>query len=389
MPSSNSIHICYCNTNRQNFSYKRFIRETKTRMIQCKKIQSRRLLDELQTFSPYTIKDVTLKNRIVMSPMCMYSSKNEDGQITNFHLIHYGTRAAGQVGLVMIEATAVLPEGRISNKDLGIWDDSLIEGLHKATTFIHDNGARAAIQLAHAGRKAELETDALAPSAIPFNETMKMPIEMSKHQIKDTVLAFQQAAVRSKQAGFDVIEIHGAHGYLINEFLSPLTNKRTDEYGGSPENRYRFLREIIESINEVWNGPLFVRISANDYHPDGLTVQDYVQYTKWMKEQGVDLIDCSSGAVVPARIDVYPGYQVQYAKHIKEHANIATGAVGLITTGAQAEQILNNNEADLIFIGRELLRNPYFPRIAANELGFELEEPYQYERAPGKISTNK
>lgn len=218
---------------------------------------------------------------------------------------------------------------------------------------------------------------------------MKMPIEMSKHQIKDTVLAFQQAAVRSKQAGFDVIEIHGAHGYLINEFLSPLSNKRTDEYGGSPENRYRFLREIIDSINEVWNGPLFVRISANDYHPGGLTVQDYVQYTKWMKEQGIDLIDCSSGAVVPARIDVYPGYQVQYAKHIKEHANIATGAVGLITTGAQAEQILNNNEADLIFIGRELLRNPYFPRIAANELGFELEEPYQYERAPGKISTNK
>ncbi|HDR6926262.1 TPA: NADPH dehydrogenase, partial [Bacillus thuringiensis] len=213
-----------------------------------------------ELFSPYTIKDVTLKNRIVMSPMCMYSSENGDGQVTNFHLIHYGTRAAGQVGLVMIEATAVLPEGRISNKDLGIWDNSLIEGLHKTTTFIHDNGAKAAIQLAHAGRKAELETDALAPSAIPFNETMKMPIEMSKHQIKDTVLAFQQAAVRSKQAGFDVIEIHGAHGYLINEFLSPLSNKRTDEYGGSPENRYRFLREIIDSVNEVWDGPLFVRI---------------------------------------------------------------------------------------------------------------------------------
>lgn len=342
-----------------------------------------------ELFSPYTIKDVTLKNRIVMSPMCMYSSENEDGQVTNFHHVHYGTRAAGQVGLVMIEATAVLPEGRISNKDLGIWDDSLIEGLHKTTTFIHDNGAKAAIQLAHAGRKAELDTDALAPSAIPFNETMKIPVEMSIQQIKKTILAFQEAAIRSKQAGFDVIEIHGAHGYLINEFLSPLSNKRTDEYGGSPENRYRFLREIIDLINEVWNGPLFVRISANDYHPDGLTVQDYVPYTNWMKEQGVDLIDCSSGAVVPAHIDVYPGYQVQYAKHIKEHANIATGAVGLITTGVQAEQILNNNEADLIFIGRELLRNPYFPRIAANELSFELEEPYQYKRAPGKINTNK
>ena len=208
---------------------------------------------ELQLFSPYTIKDVTLKNRIVMSPMCMYSSGNEDGRVTNFHLIHYGTRAAGQVGLVMIEATAVLPEGRISNKDLGIWGDNLIEGLHKTTAFIHDNGAKAAIQLAHAGRKAELETDALAPSAIPFNDGMKIPVEMSKQQIKDTVLAFQKAALRSKQAGFDVIELHGAHGYLINEFLSPLSNKRTDEYGGSPENRYRFLREIIDSVNEVWN----------------------------------------------------------------------------------------------------------------------------------------
>lgn len=204
-------------------------------------------------FSPYTIKNVTLKNRIVMSPMCMYSSGSEDGSVTNFHLIHYGTRAAGQVGLVMVEATAVLAEGRISNKDLGIWDDNLIEGLHKTTTFIHDNGAKAAIQLAHAGRKAELDTNAFAPSAIPFNDTMKIPVEMNIQQIKETILAFQKAALRSKQAGFDVIELHGAHGYLINEFLSPLTNKRTDEYGGSPENRYRFLREIIDSVNEVWD----------------------------------------------------------------------------------------------------------------------------------------
>ncbi|KEK24960.1 NADPH dehydrogenase NamA [Bacillus gaemokensis] len=339
-----------------------------------------------QLFSPYTIKGITLKNRIVMSPMCMYSVEKEDGKVTNFHHIHYGTRAAGQVGLIMLEATAVAPEGRISNKDLGIWSNEHIEGLQKTVSFIHENGAKAAIQLAHAGRKAELHTDALAPSSIPFHDGMKTPLEMSKLQIQETIAAFQDGAFRSKQAGFDIIELHGAHGYLINEFLSPLSNKRTDEYGGSPENRYRFLREIIDAVNEVWNGPLFVRISANDYHPEGLTVHDYVQFAQWMKEQGVDVIDCSSGAVVPAHIDVYPGYQVEYAKHIKEHVHIATGAVGLITSGLHAEQILKNNEADLIFIGRELLRNPYFPRTAANELGFELQEPYQYSRAPGKIA---
>lgn len=218
---------------------------------------------------------------------------------------------------------------------------------------------------------------------------MKIPVEMSKQQIKETVLAFQKAALRSKQAGFDIIELHGAHGYLINEFFSPLSNKRTDEYGGTPENHYRFLREIIDAVKEVWDGTLFVRISANDYHPAGLTVHNYVPFTKWVKEQGVDLIDCSSGAIVPAHIDVYPGYQVEYAKYIREHTNIATGAVGLITTGPQSEQILKNNEADLIFIGRELLRNPYFPRTAANELGFELQEPHQYSRAPSKINVNK
>ncbi|MEH0006558.1 NADPH dehydrogenase NamA [Bacillus cytotoxicus] len=339
-----------------------------------------------QLFSPFTIQNVTLKNRIVMSPMCMYSSENEDGKVTNFHLIHYGTRAMGQVGLVMLEATAVAAEGRISNKDLGIWNDEHIEGLQKTVSFIKEHDSKAAIQLAHAGRKAELHTDPVAPSAIPFNDKMKVPVAMSKEQIQDTITAFQKAAIRSKQSGFDVIELHGAHGYLINEFLSPLSNKRTDEYGGTAENRYRFLREIIHAVKEVWEGPLFVRISADDYHPEGLTVNDYVQFAKWMKEQGVDLIDCSSGAVVPAHIDVYPGYQVKYAKHLKEHAQIATGAVGLITSGVQAEQILVNSEADLIFVGRELLRNPYFPRTAANELGFELKDPHQYSRAPGKIA---
>ncbi|WP_026592247.1 NADPH dehydrogenase NamA [Bacillus sp. UNC437CL72CviS29] len=340
-------------------------------------------------FSPYTMKDITLKNRIVMSPMCMYSSEHEDGKVTNFHPIHYASRAAGQVGLVMLEATAVVPEGRISNKDLGIWNNDHIPGLQQTVSLIHENGAKAAIQLAHAGRKAELHTDAVAPSAVAFNDAMKIPLEMNKQLIQETISAFQDAAYRSKQVGFDIIELHAAHGYLINEFLSPLSNKRTDEYGGSPENRYRFLREIINAVNAVWNGPLFVRISANDYHPEGLTEHDYVQFAKWMKEQGVDVIDCSSGAVVPSQIDVYPGYQVKYANHIKKQARIATGAVGLITSGIQAEEILANNEADLIFIGRELLRNPYFPRTAANELGFELQEPHQYQRARGKTTPTR
>lgn len=333
-------------------------------------------------FSPYSIKEVTLKNRIVMSPMCMYSSNKQDGTVTSFHQVHYASRAAGQVGLIVTEATAVSEEGRISNADLGIWSDDHIDGLHKLTSLIHEYGTKVAIQLAHAGRKAILDTPSIAPSAIPFNNQMKTPIEMTIPSIENMVQAFREGAIRSKKAGFDIIEIHAAHGYLINEFLSPLSNKRTDAYGGSAENRYRFLSEIINAVKEVWEGPLFVRISANDYHPDGLHIEDYVIYAQMMKEQGVDVIDCSSGAVVPAHIDVFPGYQVPYAEEIKRGAAIATGAVGLITSGTQAEKILAAQHADLIFIGRELLRNPYFARTAANELGFELSEPKQYERAP-------
>ncbi|MBS4222346.1 NADPH dehydrogenase NamA [Lederbergia citrea] len=334
----------------------------------------------VKLFEPYTIKDVTFKNRIVMSPMCMYSCKNEDGMVNDWHYTHYTSRAVGQVGLIIVEATAVTPQGRISPQDLGIWSDDHIEGLSKLTEMIKAHGAAAGIQIAHAGRKAELEGDILAPSAIPFNEKMKTPKEMSNEEVKATIKAFGQAAERSKKAGFDVIEIHGAHGYLINEFLSPLTNKRTDEYGGSQENRYRFLKEIIEEVKSVWEGPLFVRISANDYNDKGLNVEDYVIMAEWMKEQGIDLIDVSSGAVVPARIPVYPGYQVPLADRIKQEANIPTGAVGMITTGIQAEEILQNERADLIFLARELLRDPYWPRTAANELGVELEAPEQYKR---------
>ncbi|WBL13623.1 NADPH dehydrogenase NamA [Sutcliffiella sp. NC1] len=331
-------------------------------------------------FSPYTVKNVTLKNRIVMSPMCMYSSHNEDGKVQNFHKTHYISRAVGQVGLIMLEATAVQPQGRITAQDLGIWDDAHIEGLKELVWELKSYGSKTSIQLAHAGRKATVDGEIYAPSAISFNEKMKTPKEMSKEDIHDTVQAFIDGARRVKEAGFDIIELHGAHGYLINEFLSPLTNKRNDEYGGTKENQYRFLKEIIDGVKQVWDGPLFVRVSAHDYHEDGLTTEDYVTYAQWMKDQGVDLIDVSSGAVVPASIDVYPGYQVGYAETIRHGANIDTGAVGLITSGLQAEEILRNNRSDLIFVARELLRDPYWPRTAAIELGVEIDPPKQYDR---------
>jgi NADPH2 dehydrogenase len=331
-------------------------------------------------FSPYTIKGVTLKNRIVMSPMCMYSCHNEDGKVENWHKIHYAARAVGQVGLIVVEATAVTAQGRISSRDLGIWSDEHLIGLKELVSLMKEHGAKTAIQLAHAGRKAMIDGEIIAPSPLAFDENMRVPKEMTKADIERTIQAFQNGARRAKEAGFDIIEIHAAHGYLINEFLSPLTNKRQDEYGGSAANRYRFLGEVINAVREVWDGPLFVRISASDYHPEGLSVEDYVEYAKLMKKQGVDLVDVSSGAVVPAKIDAYPGYQVRFAEQIRQGAEVATGAVGLITSGLQAEEILRNERADLVFIGRELLRNPYWPRTAAKELGVELEAPVQYKR---------
>jgi NADPH2 dehydrogenase len=332
-------------------------------------------------FEPYKIKEITLKNRIVMAPMCMYSSHNEDGKVENWHRTHYTSRAVGGVGLIIQEATAVTPQGRISPQDLGIWSDDHIDGLSELVSLMKEQGAHVGIQLAHAGRKAGLEGDIIAPSAIPFNEKMKTPQEMSQKDIEETIEAFRRGAERAKKAGYDLIEIHAAHGYLINEFLSPLSNKRGDEYGGSAENRYRFLREVLDAVNTVWNGPLFVRVSAKDYAEGGLDAEDYAVFASWMKEQGVDLIDVSSGAVVPAKIDVYPGYQVKLGETIKNKADIPTGAVGLITTGIQAEEILQNQRADLILLARELLRNPYWPRTAAQELGVEIESPKQYDRA--------
>ncbi|MFE8695540.1 NADPH dehydrogenase NamA [Cytobacillus sp. FJAT-53684] len=335
---------------------------------------------EAKLFTPFTIKNTTIKNRIVMAPMCMYSCQNEDGIVENWHKTHYTSRAVGQVGLIILEATAVTPQGRISPNDLGIWSDDHIAGLKELTDLMKEHGATTGIQLAHAGRKAVLEGEILAPSALAFNEKMKQPKEMTGEEIQETIEAFKQGAVRAKKAGFDIIEIHGAHGYLINEFLSPLSNHRTDEYGGSAENRYRFLREVIEAVKTVWDGPLFVRVSAHDYHEEGLTAEDYVQFGKWMKEQGIDLIDVSSGAVVPARIHTFPGYQVKFSEKIKEEVGIPTGAVGLITAPLHAEEILQNERADFIFLARELLRDPYWPRTAAKELGVNIESPKQYER---------
>jgi len=334
----------------------------------------------VKLFTPFKVKNITIKNRIVMSPMCMYSCSNEDGMVGDWHYTHYTSRAVGQVGLIIVEATAVTPQGRISPRDLGIWSDDHIDGLSKLTQMIEEHGAVSGIQIAHAGRKAVLDGEIIAPSAIPFNESMKTPKEMSIDEIKETVRAFGKAAERAKKAGFKIIEIHGAHGYLINEFLSPLTNKRSDEYGGTLEKRYRFMKEIIEEVKLVWDGPLFVRVSANDYSDGGLNPTDYVTMAHWMKEQGVDLIDVSSGAVVPANIPTFPGYQVPFANQIRNEANIPTGAVGLITNGTQAEEILQNGRADLVFIARALLRDPYWPRTAARELKYDLEAPEQYRR---------
>lgn len=316
-----------------------------------------------------------------MSPMCMYSVTNQDGILTPFHFTHYISRAAGQVGLIMVEAAAVQPEGRISPYDLGIWNDAQIEGFKQLNEQIHSYGAKTAIQLAHAGRKAVLEAEIYAPSKLPFDKNSKIPKSMKSEDIQATIEAFAQAARRAKEANFDIIEIHAAHGYLINEFLSPLTNKRLDAYGDTRENRYRFLSEIITAVQAEWTGPIFVRISADEYNAKGNTLADFYYFATQMKLQGVDLIDCSSGAVVPAEIKTYPGYQVKRCELIKHKANIATGAVGLITTGIQAEEILQNDRADLIFIGRSLLRNPYWPLVAADDLNFELQVQKQYERA--------
>lgn len=331
-------------------------------------------------FEPFTIRQTTFKNRIVMAPMCMYASEEENGFVEAWHKLHYPTRAVGQVGLIILEATAVHPQGRISAKDLGIWDDAHIGGLREVVESIQHHGSKAGIQLAHAGRKATVEGIIYGPSDIPFSDDSRTPKELTIDEIEQIIIDFKEAARRAKEANFDVIELHAAHGYLLNAFLSPLSNKRTDNYGGSAENRYRILKEIIDAVRMEWTGPLFVRISANDYVEGGMTPEQYVEMVEWMRIQSVDLVDVSSGGVVLANIDAYPGYQVPFAETIKRETNAKTGTVGLITVAKHAEEILRNGRADFIFLGRELLRNPYWAYDAAKELRVEIEAPSSYKR---------
>jgi 2,4-dienoyl-CoA reductase-like NADH-dependent reductase (Old Yellow Enzyme family) len=351
----------------------------------------------VKLFEQLEIKGVRLKNRIVVSPMCEYSS--EDGFSNDWHLVHLGSRAVGGAGLIISEATAVSPEGRITPDDLGLWKDEHIEGLKRITNFIHEHDSIAGIQLAHAGRKASHSSPwkggrmltseqgawtTVAPSAIPFRDTDPAPVALDKQGIEKVKSNFRAAAKRAVEAGFQVAEIHAAHGYLLHEFYSPLSNRRTDEYGGSFENRIRLLLEVTESVKEVWpkDFPLFVRISATDWTEGGWTGEDSVQLAKILKSMGVDLIDCSSGGNVPhAKIEVGPGYQVPYAASIKKETGILTGAVGMITSAEQAEEIVASGKADLVIIAREFLRDPYFPLHAAKTLGVDVKWPEQYQRA--------
>jgi len=348
-------------------------------------------------FEPLSIKSITILNRTVMSPMVQYSAIN--GFANNWHLVHYGSRAVGGAGLIIQEATAVSPEGRITPGDLGIYLDEHITRLSEITAFIHQQGAVAGIQLAHGGRKAgcaiaweggkQLDPEQggwkpVAPSAIPFQPGDSEPREMNMADIGKVISDFRSAASRALKAGYQVLEIHAAHGYLIHEFLSPISNHRTDHYGGSFENRIRLLREVVKAVKEKWPQqlPLFVRISATDWVEGGWDIEEAVELAVILNNEGVDLIDCSSGGMVPdAVIPFGPGYQVAFAERIRRQAGIMTGAVGLITSAEQAEKILQSDQADLVFFARELLRNPYFSLNAAASVGTDMDWPKQYLRA--------
>jgi 2,4-dienoyl-CoA reductase-like NADH-dependent reductase (Old Yellow Enzyme family) len=350
-------------------------------------------------FETLKLRDITFRNRLWISPMCQYSS--DDGMPTDWHLVHLGSRAVGGAGLVMVEATAVSPEGRISPADSGIWSDAHATAFERITKFIKANGAVLGIQLAHAGRKASTpvpwnadgrnmvaESDGgwqvVAPSAIKFDEGYPQPREMNADDIEKAIGDFAAAARRSVDAGFEVIEVHAAHGYLLHEFLSPLSNTRTDEYGGSLENRMRFPLAVAKAVRDAVPEtlPVFVRISATDWTEGGWDVGQSVEFAKKLKEIGIDLIDVSSGGNVPAaKIEIGPGYQVPFAEAIRKEADIAVGAVGLITEPAQAEEILSGGKADAVLIARQSLRDPYFPFRAAQELGGNVDVPVQYGRA--------
>ncbi len=349
-----------------------------------------------QLFQPYSLKSITLRNRIVLSPMCQYSS--EDGFANDWHLVELGSRASGGAGLIFTEAAAVSPEGRISPNDLGIWKDEHIAPLKRINEFIESQGSLAGIQLAHAGRKGSTAVHwkgkggltpeqggwtVVGPTTEPFKQGDPVPEALDAAGIEKVKADFAQAARRSKEAGFKVVEIHAAHGYLLHQFYSPLSNTRTDEWGGDFDGRIRLLLEVVAAVQTEWPAelPLFVRISATDWMPDGWSPEDSVRLAGLLKAAGVDLIDCSSGGNTPkADIPVGPSYQVPLSAQIRRGAEIATGAVGLITEAAQAEAILTAGKADLIFMGRILLREPYWPLHAAHALKEEIHWPVQYER---------
>ncbi len=348
-------------------------------------------------FTPLALRSLTLRNRIGVSPMCQYAC--EDGFATDWHLVHLGSRAVGGAGLVVAEASAVVAEGRISNRDLGIWKDDHIPMLARIAGFLHSQGARAGIQLAHAGRKGSVTAPftgerllsaeegawtPVAPSPIAFSPNHALPRALDEGGIRAVIDAFARAAQRALTAGFDFLEIHAAHGYLLHEFLSPLANQRTDAYGGSFENRARLLLEVVDAVRRVWPAhlPLSVRISATDWAEGGWTIDDSVELGRLLRGRGVDLIDVSSGGMVPqAQIPMAPGYQVPFAARIRAEAGIATGAVGLITEPTQANAIIEQGQADLVFLAREMLRDPYWPVHAAAALSEPASWPQQYLRA--------
>ena len=350
-------------------------------------------------FSTLTIKDITFRNRIVVSPMCQYSAS--DGFAHDWHLVHLGCRAVGGAALIIQEATAVSPEGRITYGDLGIWKDEQIEKLKQIVSFIHSQGAVAGIQLAHAGRKASCEIpwlggkqiqsgdkswQTVAPSAIGFQPTDILPVALDKTGIEKIIEDFKIAAMRVVEVGYKVLEIHAAHGYLIHEFLSPLSNKRTDEYGGSFENRVRLLLQITQAVQSVWPDkfPLFVRISATDWEDNqrSWNIDESIKLAGLLKLKGVDLIDTSTAGIIPhVKIPVGPGYQLPFSEQIKKQTGILTGAVGLITEAGQAENVLQNDQADMIIMAREMLRDPYLPMHWAKQMDGTIDWPSQYLRA--------
>ena len=348
-------------------------------------------------FSPLRLRDIELKNRVVVSPMCEYSAV--DGHPQPWHLVHLGSRAVGGASLVFTEATAVEARGRISPEDAGIYLDSHVASWRPIAQFIRSQGAVAGMQLAHAGRKGStcapwlggkkvpLEAggwEPVAPSAAAFSDDYPMPRALTPNEISEVVEAFRKAAARALDAGFEALEIHGAHGYLIHEFLSPLSNCRQDEYGGSFENRIRFAIHVVRGVREIWPArlPLFFRVSATDWKEGGWDLAQTIELSRILKTVEVDLIDVSSGGLVPGvKIPVGPGYQVPFAEEIRKQAGIATGAVGMITEPAQAETILQSDQADVVLLARELLRDPYWPLRAAKTLGEKIKPPIQYERA--------